>query len=263
MNISHILEILVPEYKQQTTPVINKKKDDSLDNIVLTKYDYDVSFDTFLKCILYSTKYNVEIEKERIIDTLMNYEFNSNINSKKVLLLINQNIVSNEVILFLSGFYEMNIYIYTTRSKIMRIYYIEDTLHKNKKSVLVFNCYDKPNNTYGYQTKQDGQLFTYNDCYIDNLIKSIYTIPIGLYENKILTLSDDLHEVDFIVGKIEHEENYVNENIIFNENSQIILEDDFDIDDFDIDDFDVDEFIKLYDTNVFMNDLHKIKSISV
>ena len=39
MNISHILEVLVPEYKQNT--VITKMVDDSLDNIELTNFDYN------------------------------------------------------------------------------------------------------------------------------------------------------------------------------------------------------------------------------
>ena len=38
--------------------------------------------------------------------------------------LIGQNIVNNELILFLSGYFNVNIYLYSFESKLLKIYYL-------------------------------------------------------------------------------------------------------------------------------------------
>ena len=252
MNVNTIIQKLVPNYVHETSEKVSKSK---LSDIVQTNFDYSINFDTLLKCLLYGTKYQFNLEKERIMDTLLNFEFNELMNSKKTLLMINQNIVNNEVILFLSGFYEMNIYLYSTKSKIMKIYYLENTLCTNKQSTLVFLTFNKETLEQGYQVSEPSKRFTHNDNVIQEMIQSIYTIPVGLLENKKLIYSDVLESVDFITGKIEPVKEFISEEEIFNVEHQHVLENDFDIESFDFK-----QFSSQFNMKKFLVDFHSIVS---
>jgi len=252
MNVNTIISKLAPDYVYEKKKKVTSNK---LAHITQTKFDFSIGFDSFLRCLIYGTKYQFDLEKERIIETLSNFEFNEMMNSKKTLIMINQNIVNNEVILFLSGFYEMNIFVYSTKSKIMKIYYLEDTLCVNKQSNLVFLTQNPNTLEQGYQVREQSQLFNYKDDYIQGLLESIYIIPIGLIENKKLITSEKLDSVDFITGKIEPIKEFITEDSIFNPSSQITLKDDFDIDNFDIV-----QFTKQFNKKKFLLELHSISA---
>jgi hypothetical protein len=220
VNIYEIIQTLVPEYK------LNKKsvKKQSLiikqiEKTDFTNFEAIGTFANLFSCLLYqhenldinlsgtynilnSDYYNMELNKLK--EFIEKYEFNPLINSKKILNLIGQNIINNELILFLSGYFNVNIFIYSFETKLLKIYYLEDKLNSNKSSIVLVNKKDQLTPNIGYQTLQDKKKFKYTDDFIQNLCEDIYTIAIGLKENKKLEISfDNTNNLDdklFIIG---------------------------------------------------------------
>jgi hypothetical protein len=162
------------------------------------------------------------------------YEFNSLINVKKMLNLIGQNTVNNELILFLSGYFNVNIYLYSFESKLLKIYYLEDKLNINKESIVLVMKKDLLTPNIGYQTLIEKKKITYNDDFIQNLCKDIYIIAIGLKENKKLEIDslsvEDKNNNIFIIGlkEVDNSLLVIDDNIFNDIDINNYLEDDVD-----------------------------------
>ena len=235
LNIYDILNVISPNYeiiKQN----INIKKN-YIETLEITNFDSSLSFTTFFSCLLYEYEnINLEIINNNVQinpDILKNeidklhifmdkYEFNPLINIKKMSNLILQNIINNELILLLSGYFNLNIYIYSYDTELLKIFYLEDKLYTKKKSVILITKKDKYNPNIGYQTLLNKQILSYNDLIIQNLLKDIYIIPIGIKENKKFEISDVKLEINFIISLKETKFEITDD--IFND--LIILEDD-------------------------------------
>ena len=197
LNIYEIIKTLVPEYQ------INKssaKKQvlviKQIEKTKMTNFEALSTFKNLFSCLLYqhensininsSDKYdNLDEEKyngllDNLKEFMEKYEFNPLINVKKMLNLIGQNTVNNELILFLSGYFNVNIYLYSFESKLLKIYYLEDKLNINKESIVLVMKKDLLTPNIGYQTLIEKNKFKYNDDFIQNLCKDIYIIAIGL-----------------------------------------------------------------------------------
>jgi hypothetical protein len=131
--------------------------------------------------------YNMELDKLK--QFIEKYDFNPLINTKKILNLIGQNIINNEIILFLVGYFNVNIFIYSFETKLLKIYYLEDKLIPNKDSIVLVNKKDILTPNIGFQTLNEKKKFKYTDDFIQNLCEDIYIIAIGLKENKKLEIS--------------------------------------------------------------------------
>jgi hypothetical protein len=251
MNITKILNTLIPEYQIKVT--VNKVVEQCQDYDV-TSFDTIDDFDTVLQCIVHNLKLDFKIEKQNMIQQLRDYTFLESINIKKVIMSIESNQMNNEVKLFLSGYYQVNIYVYHTMSRIMKIFYLEDSLCVNNESILLFYKHDL---NPSYQTTKDATLFTYNDNYIQNTIKNTFTIPVGLTSNKILTFCEKREHVPFITGKLDEEINFINEdNILFNNNIDKLIINEV----YDYRTFDVKAFNMRYNEKEFLSNLYSLKT---
>lgn len=254
MNLAKILNTLLPDYQIVTTKPI---KIEQCTNYLTTQFENENTFDIILKCIVYNLNLDFNTEKQNIISQLNKYTFNELINIKKVLLSIENNQVNNEVKIFLAGYYQINIYVYHVTSRIMKIFYLEDNLYNSRKSILLFYNHDLDPNIAFYQTTAEIKIFTYNDNYIQDMFKNIYTIVVGLIANKILTCSDNLDTVIFCTGEIE-EITFINEeNILFNNDIPKLTIHNV----YDYRTFDVKAFNKRYDKEKFMSQLYSLKTI--
>jgi hypothetical protein len=146
--------------------------------------------------------------------------------------LIGQNTVNNELILFLSGYFNVNIYLYSFESKLLKIYYLEDKLNINKESIVLVMKKDLLTPNIGYQTLIEKNKFKYNDDFIQNLCKDIYIIAIGLKENKKIEINslsvEDKDNNIFISGLKELENSLlvIDDNIFNDIDINNYLEDD-------------------------------------
>ena len=169
LNIYEIIKTLVPEYQITKSPI--KKQIlviKQIEKTKMTNFEASATFKNLFSCLLYqhenlininsSDKYdNLDEDKyNSLLDDLKEfmekYEFNSLINVKKMLNLIGQNTVNNELILFLSGYFNVNIYLYSFESKLLKIYYLEDKLNINKESIVLVMKKDFLTPNIGYQT---------------------------------------------------------------------------------------------------------------
>ena len=246
LNIYEIIKTLVPEY--QITKTSLKKQVlviKQIEKIKMTNFECLGTFKNLFSCLLYQhenlinddlsrinksydslddVKYNIALNNLK--EFMEKYEFNSLINIKKMLNLIGQNIVNNELILFLSGYFNVNIYLYSFESKLLKIYYLEDKLNTNKESIVLVMKKDLLTPNIGYQTLLEKKKFKYNDDFVQNLCKDIYIIAIGLKENKKIEINADdsinyslTNPIDnkiFIIGLKENEKIVIDDNI-FNE----------------------------------------------
>ena len=250
LNIYEIIKNLVPEYQITKSPI--KKQTlviKQIEKTKMTNFEALGTFKNLFSCLLYQHENSINInsfdkydnlDEERyngLLDNLKEfmekYEFNSLINVKKMLNLIGQNIVNNELILFLSGYFNVNIYLYSFESKLLKIYYLEDKLNINKESIMLVMKKDLLTPNIGYQTLVDKTKFKYNDDFIQDLSKDIYIIAIGLKENKKLELEkekyNNIEVIDnklFINGLKENEKIVIDDNIFNDLEINNYLEDD-------------------------------------
>ena len=63
------------------------------------------------------------------------------------------------MILFLYGYFVINIYLYSYDSKLLKIYYLEDKLYTEKDSVIITMKKDKFSPDIGYQTLINKQYY--------------------------------------------------------------------------------------------------------
>jgi hypothetical protein len=115
---------------------------------------------------------------------------------------------------------------------IRKIYYLEDKLNINKKSIVLVMKKDLLTPNIGYQTLIEKKNFTYNDDFIQNLCKDIYIIAIGLKENKKLEIDmksvEDKDNNIFITGlkEIDNSLLVIDDNIFNDIDINNYLEDD-------------------------------------
>jgi len=152
VNIYDIIQSIVPEYK--ITRKSSKRQHLVIKDIEKSKFTNFEPYGTFtnlFSCLLFQHESSLEKKTEYLSDRpllstgqyqtideisynfelnklkeyMESYEFNPLINIKKMLSLVTQNIVNNDLILFLSYYINLNIYIYSYESKLLKIYYLE------------------------------------------------------------------------------------------------------------------------------------------
>jgi hypothetical protein len=260
INIYDIIQVLAPEYKISKKSSIKQHlviKD--IEKCKFTNFEPHGTFTNLFSCLLfqhestininnlgqyqiiYEDIYNAELVKLK--EFIEKYEFNPLINTKKMLNLITQNIVNNELILFLSGYFNSNIYMYSFESKLLKIYYLEEHIDPTKKSYVIVNKKDLLTPNIGFQTLDPEGTFgektnlNHLSPIIVDLCKDIYTIAIGLKENKSLEIgaiqSSVTNPSNFIIGLNEQIQQVQIDDSIFVDNL-VELEDDDEMNNFNI-----------------------------
>jgi len=254
INIYDIIQVLAPEYK------ISKKSSvkqhliiKEIEKCKFTNFEPHGTFTNLFSCLLFQHESTINInslfqyqticqdiydqELINLKNFIETYEFNPLINTKKMLNLITQNIVNNELILFLSGYFNSNIYIYSFESKLLKIYYLEEQIDPTKNSYVIVNKKDSLSPNIGFQTFAEKTKLNHTSLIITDLCKDIYTIAIGLKENKILEIGSPESSITnppiFIIGLANRSVQIQIDDSIFTENA-IELEDDEESNNFNI-----------------------------
>jgi len=193
MNIRTILSVLVPSYTFDDK-IANKQV-----NSQPTK-DYKNTLDDLLFCI--NDQVNQQYSKYDILKEIEVFEFVQGINKIKLINSFNNNIVNNDVILFLSDWYRINIYLYNDNTRVMKVYYPEQNLCTIKNSILVI--YQGESSEYKmFKTLLEPKVFRFNDNYIQQLYPNVCLIPIGIQLNKILSLSSNLESETMLTASYQ------------------------------------------------------------
>ena len=260
INIHDVLSILISDYVPDV-PKTKSKETGITDVTNIEKISFDNnSFNTVLKCIVHNLSLDFDEQKEKILTIIDNSSFNELLNIKKINMSIEQDSVNNEVFLFLSGYFNINIYVYHTVSRIMRIYYLEETLCTNKDSVLLLftqNCNEAPeNNKDFYQTTLEPTIFTHDDDYIQEKISAVHIIPIGLLQKKKLHYSQNHETVPFIVTPDVPNNNFINEdNILYVDDTPMLVAHEV----YDYRTFDVRAFNERYNKKKMLMEFYSLK----
>ena len=226
----------IPKMHEIKTPVPN-----AFENILkTTHYKTSKSFTSLFNCILDLLNHDIPNDFEAPSQNLLDlkeymeaHDFNPLFNMNKLLNLISQNIVNNELILFLTGYFNVNIVVYSYETKIINAYYLEEKINVNKKTIFVA-LNDKINPPhYGYQGVlidiEEDNILTFMHPIIKLAVETLYVIPIGLIENKNLYFTNAPidNDIEFNLG-IKKEEPSIDEQL-FIKCDKNILEDDIDI----------------------------------
>lgn len=268
INIYDIIQILAPEYK--ISKKSSKKQHLVIKEIERSKFTNFEPYETFrnlFSCLLYQhestiqitslDKYQVieedvyDIQVNKLKEYIETYIFNPLINIKKLLSLIAQNTINNELILFLSGYFNTNIYIYSFESKLLKIYYLEEKIDPTKKAYVVVNKKDLTTPSIGFQTFDKPNYLinlTHTSPIIVDLWTKTYTIAIGLKENKKLQVGED--------GESKTNPAEFNCGILENKNIELILDDNIFSDC--TENLEDDDNLNNYDPFEFNIDLNKI-----
>lgn len=203
INIQSILSTLVPTYNfsehfetnNTHNNIIQKTQNEP---ILSTKIIDDYSFDALLSCILHNIKrkgYNIDNEKTSILEFLEIHTFSEYIRKKKIQTMIQNNTFDNDVKLFLAGYYDIAIYELTN---VLRVYYIEDELYVNKRSILLLE--KRSDDEDIIKTTTEPTVFKFSDDFVNRVLLGYYKIAIGLGEKKEFKLCDYITKGTFNTG---------------------------------------------------------------
>jgi hypothetical protein len=250
--------------KQNNNKSILKIKE--IEKKQFTNFESNMTFTSLFSNLLYLCK-NLKLEEDNAKDIINNdlydfelnklksfmddYNFNPLINVKKMQNMIILNQINNELILFLSGYFNINIMLYSFDSKLLKIYYLEEHFNKLKSCAIVIVKKDTITPNLGYQSIIDNKCYYYDDEFITDLMTNIYTIPIGLIENKLLSYDNNLDD-NFIISK--KEEQVLNFDELFN-NKKIEIADDLEIND--LFTFMIPKYIKKLSKETMINEIKK------
>lgn len=237
LTLDDILTNLVQNYKRNI-PKQQSYDISSQENIIDLKYEIfnGETYDIFFKCLCAGYYTNGIIDQNLIdmkISTILNFlihnAINKHINRRKIINHIKLNNVTNDLILFLSGYLDCNIWIYYQDNKIFKVYYLEDKLDINKKNVfIVYGLVNQLtlNKGYGIGFINNNTKIDFNDT-IKKIIDNYIIIPIGLKENKKLELGNnqlnplyqDIEILNQLISECSTDIEYYLDN--FNFNSEI------------------------------------------
>lgn len=204
LSLAHIINTLCPDYK-----LIEEKSHIKQPIIEFDKTTIEEENELFqvLHCILfhYSPNYDVQESFNVIQESFNTRSFVQGLNMNKIITSFTEKQVNNDVLLFLSGMYEFNIYVFNEESRILRMYYLEEKCNINNFCVILTL------NNGIYQTSHNS--FEHSD--VDKYFPNVLKIAIGLNNNKRYEECSECEKVVFCQEKTE-DEIFITELSIFN-----------------------------------------------
>jgi len=131
-------------------------------------------------------------EIDSINEFIRTNKFIELINMRKVATAISQEIINNDIILFLSAYYECNIYIYYENCKLLKSFYMEENIDPSKRSILIFY---NPMDEFKYQILDEQYEFYHDD--IMERFPGTLLIAVGLELNKHITIGENNEELNY------------------------------------------------------------------
>ena len=213
-----------------------------IDSYSSIKFNYDINIDILLYILLIAYKnikysidqsnYKIIIDKEILektkLDIIKYLSKSIDIIIKKSKdIIFSNNIITNEIILILTYYFNINLIIYNSQSQISKCYYYENILDKELPFIIIKEL----NNNYELLVSNNKYIFEFNHPIINELINNIYIV--GFDKNKKLELSKDKLDIKYelidmkpsiklplipykILNFIKYYNTYNHKNILFN-----------------------------------------------
>ena len=190
-SLREALSILCPEY---TIEDKKKTKIAPLNKFKFREWIDCYNVDAIISCICSQMKemFSLQKEKNNILDIFEKYELIDSLNTAKILKTLESGVISVDFILFLSCYYECNIYIFHENSKIVKVFSPMEKINSSQLSVLIFHTLDD-----NYKMLEEPIDITH-DIIID-MFPGILFIAIGLEYGKHLLIGD-CEPVNYIKG---------------------------------------------------------------
>lgn len=208
MDLRTILTTLVPSYTDDETTLPELSLYDTL--------TVGNTLDDFITCINKQLS-NKTIDREVINQTIGNYEYVEGINKQKIQYSFSNSLtVNNDVILYLSWYCKVNIFLYNQNTRVMKVFYIEPALLTKEQSVLIFYSGESSDyKSFGVLNNNNISTFTYDSGYIEKTFPQVMLIPVGLELNKKLILDDTSNFKSTLISTASESDTFINvENII-------------------------------------------------
>jgi hypothetical protein len=161
--LGDIVSIVAPNYKRQ-----HDVKTEGIEKC----FTVGPGHDSPVQCLL--DAFNKTAED--IVAYLSANTINQHVNKKKMINLIRNSQVNNELLLFLSGYFDCNIWIYYSNNKMFKVYYMEECFQELKQNVYVL-----------YLVGDTAQYFSgapLRADIVEQISTKYITIPVGMRENK-------------------------------------------------------------------------------
>lgn len=170
--LDDIISVVAPSYKRR---VQQQQKCADIEGL----FTMGGGFENIFLCVL--DKFHKK--PEDILHFLSCTVLNQHVNRKKLINMIRNNQINNELLLFLSGYFDCNLWVYYANNKMFKTYYMEEHYQPYKRNVYVL-----------FLLKDDTPQYFLGEPRVDDIVAVIrekyITIPIGIKENKVFTFGD-------------------------------------------------------------------------
>lgn len=189
--LREVLSILCPKYKMDETvkpkapPLSKFKKKGFQEKSVLREIISSVCYQQY-------DTFNVDNELSEMLSLLNKNELIDTLNDNKIIRSIETESVTNDLILFLSCYYECNIYVFYEKTRVVRVYSPLEKINSSQTSVLIFSTLNN-----NYKAIDEGDNLDYDT--ICSMFPGILFIALGLEYGKKLIVGD-CEPVSYIKG---------------------------------------------------------------
>lgn len=172
ITIEDIISVLVPNF-------IRKRLSAAPSTNVIDGFDLRGGHENLLNCILD----HFGKTPDDIVHFLSTSTINRNVNKKKMITMIRNGYINNELVLFISGYFDCNIWMYYAINKIFKVFYLEEHYQPYKKNIFIFNIMPNDSSQYMYYVGHPKESLD-GETLFKNIRERYITIPLGIKENK-------------------------------------------------------------------------------
>jgi hypothetical protein len=191
INIRDLIARFAPSYTPPAPPpppprTPSATKTEAIDALTFGEHHVGETYLSFVGVLLSAFHPACELDRkvEAIAHFLQTNNINRHLNKRKLLSLIKNNAINNELALFLSGYMECNIWLFYQENRVFKVYYLEPDLDPHKDNVVLRLGRVNDTTQVGYQLgrRDSKKRFSLED--MQGLMAAYLRIPIGLQENK-------------------------------------------------------------------------------
>jgi len=178
ISLRNVIETLCPTYKLES----DIESHTSIDTYEKSTYVEKNQYYQVIRCLCDVLNINLSSifdECEILNKFILSHNFIEMLNMRKITVAIEDKVINNDLMLFLSAYFNCNIYVYYENCKILKIYYIEEIINLNKENVLM---YFDPTDVCKYQINKIPTKYSHD--HILKCFPNILIAALGLGLNK-------------------------------------------------------------------------------
>jgi len=209
INLQYIIDFFTDK-----SIIANKSRSNILEFFQLSDEKCEKKFNDFIDLLMFiidqdydkNTLANKKNYLYTVIDDIINLiqETQLLINKSKIISLIKNNELTQDIILVLAYFFDINIIIH--ENNILKIYYFSEKFNKYRNTIVYKVEQDPTDGTEYYKLLINNDKYIYN-CFNKNLMSILereYIIPIGFIPNKVFKFNEEKNKIinDRVISEI-------------------------------------------------------------